>query len=69
MSPGRDGGRRDLLASREGRQRLLKASKAMRIEVVGAEFAAEMLLCFPVFMLTALLLAEVAGVREDCLKC
>lgn len=40
----------------------------MHIKAAGAPFASEVLLCFPVFMLTALVLAEVAGVREDCLK-
>ena len=33
----------------------------MHIKVAGAEFASELLLCSPVFMLTALVLAEVAG--------
>lgn len=69
MSPGQDGGRRDLLAYRERKIEAAEGKQILRIEVVGAEFAAEMLLCFPVFMLTALVLAKVEGVREDCLKC
>lgn len=36
----------------------------MHIKVADAEFASEMLLCFPGFMLTALVLAEVVEGRR-----
>lgn len=36
----------------------------MHIKVAGAVFASEMLLCFPGFMLTALVLAEVVEGRR-----